>query len=293
MVVVTTAADAQPRTVALTFDDLPGADSRDGGELASTNIAILQALDRHHAAATGFVIGERLEALANGRDLLKAWVDRGHDLGNHTYSHGDLNSQTMQVFAQEVSRGEAVFRPLLPSPRTLPLYLRFPFNHTGDTPDKHAAVATLLADRGYDVAVCTIENSDYIFANAYTRARAAGGAGAAIVRTEYLAHTAKIIDYYIGLHRTIFGRETAHVMLLHVNRLNADVLDALLALFEERQFRFISLRDAQADPAFRTADTWTTTSGPMWAYRWARSLGVNVDGALEPEPAAWVTAAAR
>ena len=292
-VVMTTAAHAQGRTVALTFDDLPGADSRDGGELASTNIAILQALDRHHAAATGFVIGERVEALPNGRGLLQMWIDHGYDLGNHTYSHGDLNGQSVEAFGEDVTRGEAVFRGLLPSPRTQPLYLRFPFNHTGDTTAKHAGVASLLSDRSYEVAVCTIENADYVFANAYTRALATGGAGAAILRTEYLVHTAKIIDYYIGLHRMIFGRETAHVMLLHVNRLNADVLDALLALFEERQFRFISLRDAQADPAYRTSETVATKSGPMWGYRWARTLGVKVNGALEPEPAAWVTAAAR
>jgi len=285
---MSTAAGAQSRTVALTFDDLPGADSRDAASLATTNAAILQALDRHRAIVTGFVIGERVDALSNGRTLLQGWIDHGHDLGNHTYSHRDLNDQTVQAFADDVGRGEAAFRSLLPAPRTLPLYLRFPFNHTGETAEKHAAVAALLADRGYEVAVCTIDNSDYIFANAYSRALAAGGSGAAILRAEYLAHTAKVIDYYVGLHRTIFGRETAHVMLLHVNRLNADVLDALLTLFEQRQFRFVSLREAQADPAFRTVDTFRTKSGPMWGYRWARSLGVRVNGALEPEPAAWV-----
>ena len=299
--VIVTAADAQSRTVALTFDDLPGADSlpraseasragRDPTIAAATNVAILQALDRHHAKAIGFVIGERVNALPNGSELLQAWIDRGHDLGNHTLSHRDLNDLSVQTFADEVARGEAVFRPLLPAPRAERLYLRFPFNHTGDTMEKRAAVAALLAQRGYEVAVCTIDNSDYIFAEAYNRALATtGGSAAAIIRTEYLAHTAKIIDYYMGLHRTVFGRETAHVMLLHVNRLNADVLDSLLTLFEERQFRFVSLAEAQADPAYRTADTFTTKFGPMWGYRWARSLGVKVNGALEPEPAAWVS----
>ena len=27
----------------------------------------------------------------------------------------------------------------------------------------------------------------------------------------------------------------------------------------------------------------------MWSYRWAKVLGVKVDGSKEPEPAAWVT----
>jgi peptidoglycan/xylan/chitin deacetylase (PgdA/CDA1 family) len=291
--IVTSAAGIESRTVAVTFDDLPGADSRDASALASTNLAILQALDRHHAPTTGFVIGDRVEALANGRSLLQSWIDHGHDLGNHTRSHRDLNDLTMADFAQEVAGAEAVFRPLLTASRTPPLYLRFPFNHTGDTADKRAAAAALLAERGYEVAVCTIENADYVFASAYAKALAAGGSGGAILRTEYLSHTAKIIDYYVDLHRQIFGRETPHVMLLHVNRLNADVLDAVLELFEQRQFRFVTLREAQADPAFKTVDSFATKAGPMWAYRWARSLGVKVNGALEPEPAAWVAAAAR
>jgi len=293
MAAVTTAADEPTRTVALTFDDLPAADSREPSAVAATNLAILQALDRHRAPATGFVIGERVEMLPNGRELLQQWIERGHDLGNHTFSHGDVNTQSVQTFTNEVARTEAIIRPLLPSPRTLPLYLRFPFNHTGDSADKHDAIAAWLGQRGYEVAVCTIDNSDYIFASAYSRTIASGGAEAAILRTEYLAHTAKIIDYYTGLHRMVFGRETTHVMLLHANRLNADVLDRLLELFEERQFRFVSLRDAQADPAFKTADTWRTKAGPMWGYRWARSLGVRVNGALEPEPAGWVESAGR
>jgi peptidoglycan/xylan/chitin deacetylase (PgdA/CDA1 family) len=291
--VMAAAAEDTTRTVALTFDDLPGADSRQAGELASTNLAILQALDRHHATSTGFVIGDRVEALPNGRSLLQSWIDHGQDLGNHTLSHRDLNVLTVSDFAEDVTRADAIVRRLLPTPRAQPLYLRFPFNHTGDTAEKRAAVAALLADRGYEIAVCTIENADYVFANAYTKALAAGGAGGAILRAEYLSHTAKIIDYYVDLHRQIFGRETPHVMLLHVNRLNADVLDAVLELFEQRRFRFVTLREAQADPAFKTADTVATKAGPMWAYRWARSLGVKVNGALEPEPAAWVTAAAR
>ena len=290
---IAAAAREPTRTVAITFDDLPGADSRDAGELASTNLAILQALDRHHTPTTGFVIGDRVEALPNGRSLLQSWIEHGHDLGNHTRSHRDLNALTVSDFEQEMAGGEAVFRPLLPAARSQPLYLRFPFNHTGDTAEKRTAVAALLADRGYQLAVCTIENTDYLFANAYKKALTAGGSGGAILRAEYLSHTAKIIDYYVDLHRQIFGRETPHVMLLHVNRLNADVLDAVLELFEQRHFRFVTLREAQADAAYKTADTFTTKAGPMWAYRWARSLGVRVNGALEPEPASWVEAAAR
>ncbi len=86
----------------------------------------------------------------------------------------------------------------------------------------------------------------------------------------------------------MFGRETAHVLILHVNRINAEVLDAVLRLFEERGYRFVTLAEAQGDAAFRSADTLVTKFGPMWGYRWARALGAKIDGSKESEPPEWI-----
>ncbi len=78
-------------------------------------------------------------------------------------------------------------------------------------------------------------------------------------------------------------------MLLHANRLNEDVIDRVLETFEKKQYRFISLAAAQSDAAYQTPDTFITKFGPTWGYRWAAERGVKVNGALEPEPAAWIT----
>ena len=107
------------------------------------------------------------------------------------------------------------------------------------------------------------------------------------LRAEYLAYTASEIDYYGELHKKIFGRETPQVLLLHVSRLNADVLDRILATFEAKRYRYITLGQAQADPAYRTPEA-VTRFGPMWGYRWAEARGVKVNGKLEPEPPQWV-----
>ncbi len=77
-------------------------------------------------------------------------------------------------------------------------------------------------------------------------------------------------------------------MLLHANRLNADLIDQLLAAFDERGYRFVTLDDAQSDDAYQTPDTFISKFGPMWGYRWAKMRGVSVNGALEPEPPKWV-----
>lgn len=282
-------SSAQSPTVALTFDDLPAAGTKNPAEAESYNRAILASLAKHHAPAIGFVNEKRVEEL-EARNVLQQWVRGGFDLGNHTFSHADLNALTLEQFEREVIDGEASFGPALAEVGKVPRYLRFPFNHTGDTIAKHDAVAAFLKSRGYKIATCTIDNEDFLFNEAYLRMLAASDSdSAAKLRTEYLNYTSTEIDYYAGLHKQVFGRAIPHVMLFHVNRLNADLMDQLLAIFEAKHYRFVSLDAAQSDPAYETPDTFVTPNGWMWGYRWAKERKVTVDGSLETEPPAWIS----
>jgi peptidoglycan/xylan/chitin deacetylase (PgdA/CDA1 family) len=286
------AAPPQPqRSVALTFDDLPVAPTDHPAAATAIIGAILQALDRHHAPAIGFVIGKRVEAVGGGEGtrLLQDWVRRGYDLGNHTYSHTDLNDVSAAQYERDVVADEMYFAPLMAAARHSAHYFRFPYNHTGDTREKHDAVASFLAGRGYTVAPCTIDNEDSVFDRAYLAALAAKDARSAReIQAAYLEYTSAEIDYYASLHKQIFGREIPHVMLLHANRLNADAIDDVLKLFEQKHYRFVPLGIAMADPAYATPDTFVTKFGWMWGYRWAKELGVKVNGNLETEPADWI-----
>ncbi len=285
-------ASAQSRTVAITFDDLPLAEHNDPGQAEAITSAILNSLDKHHAPAIGFVNGGRASDLGNKESirLLKEWVHHGYDLGNHSFSHPDFNVLTVEQFKQDVVSNEAVLKPLLGKTGRTLRYFRFPYNHTGDTRAKHDAVAEFLKERGYQLATCTIDNEDYLFNQAYLQMLAnKDDATAKRLREEYLAYTSTEIDYYNGLHKQVFGREIPQVMLLHVNRLNADVIDQVLALFIEKQYRFVTLDQAQADAAYQTPDTFVTNSGLMWGYRWAKERGVKVNGSLETEPGTWIS----
>ena len=131
--------------------------------------------------------------------------------------------------------------------------------------------------------------ADYEFARAYDLMVARHAANdAARLRQSYLEFTAAEIDYYSGLHQQIFKQEIPHVMLLHLNRLNADVIKDLLDLFKSRGYRFVALGEAQSHPAYRTPVRLPSKYGPMWGYRWAQELGVKIDGRLEPQPPEWV-----
>jgi peptidoglycan/xylan/chitin deacetylase (PgdA/CDA1 family) len=285
---------AQSHAVAITVDDLPyasGGVAVPKASAESTNRKLLAGFQMHHFPVTGFVIQKTVESfgLASGTKILKQWTDRGFDLGNHTYSHPDFNEITPGQMEQEIVRGESTIAPLMKQAAKEVAFFRFPFNHTGDTKDKHDRIAAFLAQRGYRLATCTIDTSDYLFNDAYVRILAKSDAdGARKLREEYLAYSRTEIGYYAGLNKQVLGYEPPQAMLLHDNRLNADVIDPLLRIFEELQYRFVSLDTAQSDPAYQTPGVDITKFGPMWGYRWARERNVKVNGSLEPEPPKWI-----
>jgi peptidoglycan-N-acetylglucosamine deacetylase len=288
---------AQNRTVAITVDDLPYAAGSPSPEVAGNasqaeivNRRLLAALRANHVPVTGFVIQKRVESLGRaGPKILRQWMREGYDLGNHTYSHPDINDLSIEQIQEEIVRGESAIGALMREAGKKLEFFRFPMSHTGETKAKHDALAEFLLRRGYELATCTIDNSDYLFNQAYVRMLANHDAvNARRLRNDYLAYTDSEIDYYAGLNRQVFGYEPPQVMLLHDNRLNADVIEELLKLFSRKLYRFVSLASAQSDAAYRTPDTYITKFGPMWGYRWANELKVKVDGRLEPDPPKWV-----
>jgi peptidoglycan/xylan/chitin deacetylase (PgdA/CDA1 family) len=291
---------AQSRTAAITIDDLPfviGSDAPKGPQDALAAIAanrkLLNALARHRVPVTGFVNEKKVELLGtqDGAGILRSWIEQGDDLANHTYEHPDFNGLSVERFEDEIVRGETTIVPLMQAAGRKVEFFRFPFNHTGDTEDKHSAIMEFLSQRGYRNAPCTIENSDYIFAAAYQRMAASHDRSSqARLRREYLAFTAAQIDYFSRMNAEVLGYEPPEIVLLHDNQLNADLMDRILSLYEKRGYKWVSLAEAERDPVYQAPDTVITKYGPMWGYRWAQERGKKVDSRKEPEPPAWISA---
>lgn len=288
----------QSRSVAITVDDLPCANcapiNPDGtaqhGMLMSTNERLIAGLVAAKIPVTGLVVTKTADQ-AGGPDepALRLWLDAGFDLGNHTYSHQDFDELTVEQMEAEIMRADATLRPLLAANGRTLKFFRFPYNHSGDTQPKHDAVASFLKDHGYEVATCTIDTTDYLFAQAYARALGASNAAmAARIRKEYLAYSATEIDFYAALNRRVLGYEPPQVMLIHDSLLNADTIGDLLALFRARGYRFVSLAEAQSDPAYAAPDTYATKYGPMWGYRWAEERRLGPLKMHEDDPPDWI-----
>lgn len=286
------------KAMALTFDDLPKAHGFDDVEgLRKTTDAILRVLKAHHAPAVAFVNEDKLyvgyHLIPERVDELRKWVNAGVVLGNHTYSHIDINTVSLQQYENNVIKGEKTYTRLMRGHST-EKWFRHPFTHTGPTAEIRNALNKFLATRGYRVAPFTIENSDYIFSAAYEKAQQANDEAQAVrLRDTYLAYSSKMMDWFESLAKDDFGRDIPQVLLIHSNTLHADALDALLTGIEKRGYRFVTLNEAMKDPAYASQDDYVGKYGPSWLHRWrvAKQMPWRMGG--EPDPPQWVIDAAK
>lgn len=256
------------------------------------NAALLASLKRHGIRAVGlvnesklFVPGEIDERTA----VLKNWLDAGHELGNHTFSHPSFQTTPLAAYQEDVLRGETVTRLLLEEKGQELRWFRHPFLRTGPDLATREAFETFLTARGYRVAPVTVENSDYIFSLIYTRAKERGDRETMRrTREAYLGFTARQLDFWEKVALEVVGRPIKQILLLHVNELNADAMDDVADLLKRRDYGFVTLEEALRDEAYRLPDTYAGPAGTSWLHRWAVSKGVKVDWRQEPEPPAEV-----
>lgn len=287
---------AQQRTVAVTFDDLPyqaadDADLCDPAKAMSMThdfVDMLRPLDTHAAVFVneGKVCAERRDELLP--EILGVWLDAGLDLGNHTASHINIHRNTVEAYLADVDAGAPVSRAVLGERGETLKYFRHPYLFTGETPEKKAAIAGGLAERGYTVAPVTIDNNDWMFAAVYRQAEAAGDEALKTrIGEAYVAHMTAALDHFEPYSAELTGgREPAQVLLLHANSLNRDWYPQIHALYLARGYRFVSLEEALADPIYSHADGYVRAAGISWLHRWTQTDGRPIR--WEPEPPQWI-----
>lgn len=68
--------------------------------------AILEALKKHNAKATFFVVGNYV---STSPDLVKRMLEEGHNVGNHSYHHPDMSQMGKEEFAKELGELEQLY----------------------------------------------------------------------------------------------------------------------------------------------------------------------------------------
>jgi peptidoglycan/xylan/chitin deacetylase (PgdA/CDA1 family) len=288
---------APSRTIVVTVDDLPATPAAELAEMRGITRGVLAALRKHRATAVGFVNEDRLlpEAQRSARiALLRQWVDAGHELGNHTYSHADLQTMPLAAFEREVMRGEEETRRLQAERGHGLRFFRHPFTHTGPSPEVKAAFERFLERHGYVVAPFSVEGFDYGFDLLWRRAAEQRDRPALErIRSAYVAHTLAVTEYMEDLARRTFAREIPQILLVHANNLNAAALEGVLGGLVARGYGFVSLEDALRDEAWGTPDRYVGPNGPSWLHRFQLAQGRPLSIAEEPDPPQWVLDAYR
>lgn len=242
---------ARAQQIAFTFDDLPSHGPLPQGE-TRLQIAqsILNTLRQQHMPPTyGFVNGVHLTEEPGTGEVLKAWTAAGQPLGNHTYAHVDLNAITAEAFEQDIEKNEPILKQY--SGDSDWHWLRFPFLHEGDTLEKRRAVRSWLAAHDYKIAEVNMSFGDYLWNPVYARCVAKHDeVSIKQLHDLYLAAADDAIAPTRALSKEAYGRDIPYVLLMHIGAFDARMLPELIKLYRSRGFSFVSLREAEKDPAY-------------------------------------------
>jgi peptidoglycan/xylan/chitin deacetylase (PgdA/CDA1 family) len=278
-------AFAQQRQVAITIDDLPrGGDAgpRDLPALRAMTTKLVAPFREQKIPVIGFVNAGRFDGTAAGlREILEIWLDAGADLGNHSWSHPDINNTPLPQYTADIVKGEPPVREALSARGRKLTFYRHPYLHVGATAEDKRGLQQFLDRNGYRVAPVTLDNADYMYARLYGNPQYRDR-----VRAEYVPYMESVVEFFEKRSVEVVGREFPQVLLIHANQLNADLMPELLTMFRRRGYAFVTLDEALRDPAYRLPEDYVGRGGFSWIHRWSRARGMPNKG--EPDPPQWV-----
>ncbi len=173
--------------------------------------AILDALQKHNAPATFFLVGNYLETAP---DLVRRMVAEGHTVANHTYHHPDMSAiATKEAFLAELSATEEAFSEI--TGQEMPKLYRPP---QGKYSEQNLQVANEL---GYTTVFWSLAYVDWYQDDQPTKEEA--------------------------FKKLVPRVHNGAILLLHsTSATNAAILDELLTRYEEMGYRFGDIAELTA-----------------------------------------------
>lgn len=236
---------AQTREIAITIDDLPLVASKmdtPGNQQRSTERfnKIVEALTQNKVPATGFVIAG---AIAKGQwAFLEQFRNAGFEIGNHTYSHYNLNQMNAEKYIADLDKADKILTPLLTEPK----YFRYPYLAEGSKTTK-PKVLNYLNEKHYAIAPVTIDSKDFRFnEQLYHVPFRQREAYISKLKPRYLAY---IWDQTLKAEQRAKGQPVKQILLLHANLLNSYALNDIIQMYKQNGYTFITLTEALKNPA--------------------------------------------
>ena len=240
--------------LAITMDDLPLNGALPPGVTQAENarnvLAILK--KRHVPPVYGFINAKKLEGNVDGAEALKLWA-AAEPVGNHTYSHMDLEQNSAEAFEREIEENEPALELLAQKVGAGDEWhwLRYPYLREGDTVEKRRAVRAYLTAHGYRIAQVTLDWEDYLWNTAYARCVAKGDTKSIDwLRSSYLSTASEFLDLGRAQAKLIYGHEISYVLLMHLGAFSSTILPDALDLLKKKGFKLVTLQEAESDAAY-------------------------------------------
>jgi peptidoglycan/xylan/chitin deacetylase (PgdA/CDA1 family) len=248
------ASSATSFDIAITVDDVPAHGALTPGmtrvEIARAYIAALKA--HKVPEAYGFVNAVHLVNEPDSEGVLKEWRSAGFPLGSHTYSHRNINEGTVEAFEANILANEPILRKYMKAGDWH--YLRFPYLSGGDAAH-HDLVNAWLKAHGYRIAEASLGFDDWAYTDPYNRCLAKGDvASVAKLKASYLARVDASIERMKALSQTVYGRLIPQVLVIHIGGFSAVTLPDMLDRLDAAGARYVTLAEAQRDPAYAETD---------------------------------------
>jgi len=226
------------------------------------NERLLAALERHQVRAALFVIGVHGDT-RQGRPIVREWSERGHMIGNHTWTHPVFDRVEPAQFGEELLRCDAFLRQF----PTFRPYFRFPALKEGATRERRDWMRAFLKAHGYRNGAVTIDASDWYYDQRLRKCmQERPKFDVNLFREPYLAHLWGRATYYDRLAREVLGRSISHTMLVHYNVLNSYFLGDVMDMFRTRGWQLVDVERAFQDEVFaRQPDTVPAGESLVWA----------------------------
>ncbi len=274
-------ANSQNKKICVSVDDLPIVPYGIEDHNFQTNITkkLINTFDAFEIPAIGYVNERKLykdgQLDSTKLELLIHWVEKGYELGNHTYSHHSYNKVSDSLYFADIIQGENHIKPLLAKYGQQLRYFRHPYLHAGQDSAKYFTLNRFLKEHGYQPAPITIDNDDYIFAKAYHNAYKDNDQSLMKkIGTEYVNYMEQKLHFFEQRSQDVFGRNINHTLLIHASLLNSEYLDELAAMYVKNGYTFITQEEALKDPAYSEPMKFFTQYGISWIFRWGISKGM-------------------
>lgn len=227
------------KRMAITMDDFNlGFDIGLSAELRHKQIlAAFEAVD--HKAA-GFVTGQSVDN-AFGEQVLRDWIDQGHSIHNHTWTHRHANEIETDIYLADVKTHRSYLQGVVGTGN----YFRFPFLDDGKDRDQQVQLFEGLDSLDLVNAPVTIDSVDW-FTNSRLQKRLRDNPQADLrpYRDYYLKMCLTLANYWDGVAQALGFRSLPHLTLMHHNVLNGLFLKDVLLAFQADGWEFVAASDA-------------------------------------------------